>query len=112
MKCYCASFNVGNVEVWSSELYLEKKSVLIDAKESLDEIANEILEEISKFSTLSKTEIIKILNQAIKSLKTIGVYKDKENNFDFFILEQYIWKNILDREIFTNNIKIDNDATN
>jgi|GEM_PF-2254316 len=108
MKCYYASFNVGNVEVWSSELFLEKKSVLIDTEESIEEIA----EEISKWSFLSEPEIIKSLNQAIKSLKRMSMYQDKENNFDFFILEQCIWKNIHDRELFTKNIKIIDNGAN
>jgi len=104
MKCYSASFNVGNIEVWSSELYLEKKSVLIEVEESIEEIA----EEISEFSFLLKTEIIESLNHAIKSLKRHDMYRDEENNFDFFILEQYVWKNTQDRDIFTKNIKIGN----
>ncbi|MDR0792433.1 MAG: hypothetical protein LBE82_03930 [Chitinophagaceae bacterium] len=106
MKCYTASFNVGNVEIWSSDLFFHKKDVLIDIEESLDEIA----EEISEFSFLSENEIIEILKRALKSIKRTSIYQDKENNFDFFILEQYVWKNIQDREIFTENIKIENGA--
>ena len=104
MKCYCASFNVGNVEVWSSELFLEKNSVLIEIEESIEDI----IEEISEWSFLSKDKIIESLHRAVKSLKKDSMYKDKENNFDFFILEQYVWKDIQDRDIFTKNITIDN----
>jgi len=108
MKCYYASFNVGNVEVWSSELFLKKKSVLIEVEESIEEIA----EEISIWTFLSETEIAESLNRAIKILKRHGIYKDKENNFDFFILEQYVWKDIQDREIFMSKLKIDDDGAN
>ena len=101
MKCYCACFNVGNVEVWTSDLFLTKKSVLIEVEESIEEIA----EEISEFSFLSKTKIIEAISQAIKRFKKAGSYKDKDSNFDFFILEQYVWKNIQDRDIFIENIK-------
>ena len=107
MICYCASFNVGNMEVWSSDLFFHKKDVLTDVEESLEEI----LEEISEWSFLPEEKIIKSLDCALKSLKKNGAYKDKENNFDFFILEQHVWKDIQEREIFTKNIKI-NDGTN
>jgi len=106
MKCYCACFNVGNVEVWTSELFLEKKSVLIEVEESLESI----IEEISQWSYLSAMEITESLNRAVKSFKRNDMYKDKDNNFDFFILEQYVWKNIQDREVFTKKIKIDDGA--
>ena len=101
MKCYTASFNVGNIEVWSSDLFFHKKDVLIDVENSLDEIAMEV----SGFSNLSETEIIETLEQALKKMKRIGEYKSKKNNFDFFILEQYVWKDIQDREIFTQKQK-------
>ena len=101
MKCYCASFNVGNVEVWSSDLFLTKKSVLIEVEESIEEIA----EDISGFSFLSKTKIIEAISQAIKRFKKAGNYMDRDNNFDFFILERYVWKNIQDRDIFIENRK-------
>jgi hypothetical protein len=108
MKCYCASFNVGKIEVWASDLFFNKKDVLIDIEESLEEI----VEEISGELYLEEEEIIKSLNHAIQSMKKNGIYKDKDKNFDFFILEQYIWKNRQDREIFTKNIKMDNEGIN
>ena len=101
MKCYNASFNVGNVEVWSSELYLEKSSVLTEIEESSEEIIKELFE----WSLLSETEIIESLNCAIESLKRNKIYKDKENNFDFFILEQCVWKNIQDRKYLQKILK-------
>ena len=97
MKCYTASFNVGNIEVWSSDLFFYKKDVLVDVENSLDEIAMQI----SEFSALSENEIVEILERAVKKMKQTSEYKDKENNFDFFILEQYIWKDVQDKEIFT-----------
>ena len=89
-KCYYASFNVGNVEVWSTELYLDRESVFFEIDESKEEIAAHI-DTFSPF--ISEEEIKKILKYAILNLKKFGIYKDKENNFDFFILEQPIWKN-------------------
>lgn len=101
MKCYSASFNVGNMEVWNSGLFFHKKDVIEDIEMSLDEIAYEL----SQFSYIGENEIVKILNSAVKSLRRNGIYKNKDNNFDFFILEQYIWKNIVEREIYTEKIK-------
>ena len=107
MRCYCASFNVGNVEAWSSDLFLQKKWVIINVEESIEEI----VEDISKFSYLEETKIIEAINQAIIKFKQNKDYRDSENDFDFFVIEQYVWKDIQDREIFTKNIKI-NDGTN
>lgn len=93
LKCYLASFNVGNVEVWSSELYFEKQSVLIEVGESADDI----VEAISNVTFLSDSEIYESLKNAIKGLNETDSFKDKEKNFDFFILEQIVWKTIQDR---------------
>ena len=103
MKCYYASFNVGNVEVWGSDLFLQKKWVIIDVEESI----GKIVERISDFSYLEETKIVETLNQAIRRFKEAGNYKDRENNFDFFIHEQYVWKDIQEREMFTQKIKIE-----
>jgi hypothetical protein len=103
MKCYNASFNVGNMEIWSSDLFFHKKDVLLDIEESLDEIAMEIAE----FIFLPENKINEILEKALKKMKRTGEYKDNENNLDFFILDQYVWKDMLDKIIFTKNIKIE-----
>lgn len=109
MKCYRASFNVGNVEVWSSDLFFHKKDVITDIDMSLDEIAEEIL----GFSyTISEDEIDKILNHAVKSLKRNGYFKDKDKNLDFFIIDEFIWKDIIDREMYIQAIKVEDYGTN
>jgi len=90
MKCYTASFNVGNVEVWSSELYLDKNSVSLEIENSKENII-EFLDDNSVF--LEKGETAELLENAISDLKKYGTYKSKDNNFDFFILEKIIWKN-------------------
>jgi len=86
MKCYCASYNVGNVEVWVSGLYRKKNSVFTEIKNSIDDIA----EAIGNFSLLNETEIIESLNLAFVDLKKFGTFKEKENQFDFFILKRPI----------------------
>ena len=84
---YFASFNVGNVEVWSTELYLDKESVFYEIEKSKDEIA----ERIDDFSIfVGKKEINKVLEYTISDLKKCGMYRDKENDFDFFILEKSV----------------------
>lgn len=85
-KCYYASYNVGNVEVWSSELYWNKDSVFTEIKNSLDDIA----EAISNFSLLEEFEAIEYSKRTFVDLKKFGMYKDKENQLDFFILERPI----------------------
>jgi len=89
-KCYFASFNVGNVEIWNSEFYLDKKSIFSKIEESKDEITERI-EDFSVF--VDEKGIKKTLQRAVSDLKKNDTYKDKENDFDFFILEKPIWKN-------------------
>ena len=101
-KCYFASFNVENVEVWSSEFYLDKKSVFSEIEKSKDEITTRI-KDLLFF--VNETGIDKTIQCAVLDLKKNGTYKEKENNFDFFILEKPIWKN------FKQKNKIEN-ATN
>jgi len=98
MKCYNASFNVGKVEVWASELYLNKKSVF----EEISEETNEIVEQVSSEDVWHTDEEIK---KAVLEMLKRGFYK--KDNLDFFVLEQYVWKDILDRDIYTKNIKIE-----
>jgi hypothetical protein len=103
MKCYKASFNVGKVEVWSSEPYLNKESVFEEVEESIDEIAEQISEEDIFHSTEE-------INEAILIMIKRGFYK--KDNFDFFVLEQYVRKDMQDREIFTKNLKTEENGTN
>jgi len=87
MKAYCASFNVGNVEVWGTNLYLDKNSVFLEIKESKDEI----FERIDDFSlSVTEEKLDSIWNEVILNIKKYGKYKDKINELDFFILEQPI----------------------
>ncbi|MDR2205104.1 MAG: hypothetical protein LBE36_02945 [Flavobacteriaceae bacterium] len=88
-KCYKASFNIGNVEVWSSELFLDKESIFME----IEDFKDEIIERIECFSFLDEEEICDILKSAILDLKKYETYTDKSNNFDFFILEKPILKN-------------------
>ena len=37
--CYRAIFNVGNTDVWSSEMYLDKDAIFDELEEAKDEIA-------------------------------------------------------------------------
>ena len=90
-KCYYASFNVGNVEVWGSGLYLEKDSVIKEIEESIEEVAERI-ECFSIFVDEDKAKEI-LEKNVVPNFKQYEEYKDKENNFDFFILEQPIWEN-------------------
>ena len=90
MKCYTAGFNVVNIEVWASELYLDKNSVFLEIENSKEEII-EFLDDISVY--LNTDEITEMLEIAISDFKKYGRYKNKDNQFDFFILEQPIWEN-------------------
>jgi len=90
MKAYCASFNVGNVEIWGTDLYLDKNSVYLEIKESKIEIFDRI-ECLSVFIT--KKEFNTVWKEAVSDIKKYGNYENKINQFDFFILEQSIQKN-------------------
>jgi hypothetical protein len=87
MKCYYASFNVGNVEVWGTDLYLDKNSVSLEIEASKDEI----FERIDDFSlSVTEEKLDSIWNEVISNMKKYGMHKDKINELDFFILEQPI----------------------
>jgi len=88
-KCYCVSFNVGNNEVWTSNLFTNKVSALLETEESKDEIIERTQENILMFS--EDNEAFKILENALLQLKQYGKYKDKKNILDFFIIEQTIF---------------------
>jgi hypothetical protein len=87
MKCFRASFNVENVEVWCTELYRDKKNVLLEIDKSKDEI----LERIDCFSmSASKEELGGLWDEVILDIKKHEKYENKINRFDFFILEHAI----------------------
>jgi len=88
------------VEAWSSDLFLLKKSLLVDIEDSIGQIAAEITE----LSSLSYPKIIEAIFEAIKRFKKAGNYTDYENKFRFFILKQQIWKNIQEKEMYIQKI--------
>ena len=91
MKCYCASFNVGAVEVWWTALYLDKESVFLEIEESKVDIIEYFIDNFRV--DIDEEKINKIMEQAFLDLKKNGTFWYKEHDFDFFILEQPIWKN-------------------
>jgi hypothetical protein len=94
-KCYFASFNVGDVEVHGSELYLDKKSVFLEIKKSKDDI----FERIECFSIfITKRKFDKIWNEIISDMEKHEKYGNREYQFDFFILERPIWENYKQKE--------------
>ncbi|MDR1460001.1 MAG: hypothetical protein LBI60_07280 [Bacteroidales bacterium] len=82
-KYYFASFNIGNIEVWHTASYLNKKSVLEEIKYTIEEI----IAQIACFDLLHSEEEIK---HAILELQKNEHYIEDE--LDFFILEDNIWK--------------------
>ena len=99
-KCYYASFNVGAFEVWGTELYRDKNSVITEMENSLEDI----LEAIGNFSLLDETEIVGFLTRALVELKETGFFRENDNQFDFFILEQPIWENYEQKKKIENGI--------
>jgi hypothetical protein len=94
-KCYSASFNVGAIGFWGSEIYLDKNSVLLEIENSFEEIA-EALEKFSLHYTICDddySEVTEMFQRAVKDLKKYGSYEERDNELDFFILEQPVWKN-------------------
>ena len=96
-KCYQASFNVGAVVFWKSEIYLDRDSVLLEIENSFEEIA----EQLCKFSIEytfdeeieDNPEIFEMFQRAVIDLKEDGAYEERDNELDFFILKQPIWEN-------------------
>ena len=98
---FFASFNVRNIEVWRTEFYLEKKSVFME----IEEAKEEIVERIDDFSIfVDEEKIKKTLECAIFKMKEFGMYKDKKNDLDFFILEQPVWENYEQKNKIENGI--------
>lgn len=87
-KCYYVSLNVGNVEVWGSNLYSNKEAALLEMENSKDIIIEQII--VFNFKYSENEETFEMLEQAILDLKQYGVFKEKETGLDFFILEQPI----------------------
>ena len=106
MKCYYASFNVGNVEAWGSDLFLHKKWVIIDVEKSIDEI----VEYISKFSYLDEIKITEAINQAIIKFKQEQDYRDKKMTLIFSYLNSLFGRIYKREKYLQKNIKIDDDT--
>ncbi len=87
-KCYYVSFNVGNLEIWGSNLYSNKEAALSEMENSKDEIVEQIAAYSFKYSEVEET--FEVLERAILDLKQYGIFKEKETGLDFFILEQPI----------------------
>jgi len=87
MECYSASFNVGNVEVWESDLYSDKSQVFLEIENSKDEI----FEQIDCFSvSVTEEELNSVWNEIVSDIKTYGTYKNRMNEFDFFVLARAV----------------------
>jgi len=99
--CYRAVFNVDTVDIWSSEMYLDKDAIFDELEEAKDEIADAIAGESLKYSD-EEPEMYEMLTRAFTALRNDDHYWEKENRLDFFILEQPIWKN---REEYTENYR-------
>ena len=104
MICYSARYNVNKVEIWSSDLFLKKKSLLLEIEESVEQIAAEIAE----VSSLSYPKIIEAILESIKRFKKAGFYSDYDNKFRFFVLKQRIWKDKQEKDIYVQQM-IDED---
>ena len=92
LTCYRAVFNVGTVDVWSSEMYLDKDAIFDEMEEAKDEIADAITGESFEYSD-EKPATYEMLARVFHTLRNDNHYRDKENRLDFFILEQTVWKN-------------------
>jgi len=101
--CYRAVFNVGTVDIWSSEMYLDKDAIFDELEEAKDEIADAIAGESLEYSD-EEPGMHEMLARAFTDLRNDDHYREKENLLDFFILEQPIWKN---REEYTENYKFE-----
>ena len=90
--CYRAVFNVGNTDVWSSEMYLDKDAIFDELEEAKDEIASAISDESHNYFDEDDPAMHEMLTRAFAYLRNGDQYREKESRLDFFILEQPIWK--------------------
>lgn len=88
-KCFYVSLNVGDVEVWSSNLYSNKEAALLETENSKDEITEQI--SIFSFNILNDAETFEMLEEAIIDLIQYGTFREIESKLDFFVLEQPIF---------------------
>ena len=101
-SCYYAVFNVGKVDVWSSEMYLNKDAIFDELEEAKDEIVDAIADESFEYSD-EEPAMYEMLARAFTALRNSDHYREKENLLDFFILEQPIWK---DRKEYRSAINL------
>ncbi len=85
MKCYMASFNIGDIEVWSSDLYLNKNHIFLE----INATKQEIIERVECFSVFSE-ELSNVWNDVVSDMEKHGKYGNNMYGFDFFILDMPI----------------------
>ena len=90
INCYCISLNIGKLEVWSSNLYLNKESALAEFCDSKNEIVEQISANSLLFSETGKA--FRMIENSIVQLTKNGFFKEKENELDFFIIEQPVFE--------------------
>lgn len=102
--CYNASFNLGSIEVWTSELYKNKESIF----QELENTKVEIAEQISKFGMLyiNEGKILDMLDKAVLGLRQNEKYREEENDLDFFILKHQILNKNKNLTMALNNLQI------
>ena len=99
--CYHAVFNVGKIDVWSSEMYFDKDAIFDELEEARDAIADAISGESFDYSD-ETSAMYEMLARAFTGLRNDGYFREKNNDLDFFILEQPIWKNREEYRASTN----------
>jgi hypothetical protein len=94
--CYSAVFNVGEVDVWSSELYLDKEAIFAELEESKEKIADCIDTHSDDYCFDCGDEpdkpMLEMLERAFAGLRKEGRYIEKDTQLDFFILSNNIYQ--------------------
>jgi len=75
LTCYRAVFNVGKVDVWSSEMYLDKDAIFDELEEAKDEIADAISGETFEYS-YGDSAMYEMLERAFVALRNDGFYTE------------------------------------
>jgi hypothetical protein len=102
---YFASFNGGNVEVWSSELYSDKNSIFEEMGGNIDEITR-IISIFHIYYSDDNPETFEMLKRAVKKLRKNDFYKEQKNDLDFFILQQSVENQTYYKSVNFNNYGI------
>ena len=91
---FSANFDADKITIWSSELYRDINSIFTE----LENDKENIIDEITNNTYMDNDEINECLKEAMAELKKNGVYRNKDHQLYFYVLEQKVWDDYSQKE--------------